>query len=295
MSNANTSVHLLDHSPPKNACSYIFNTGTTRHYLLLDTQCLDKQPTDQPLQVTLPNGKVIQSSHMAKLPFPNLPQQAIDTHIFPNLHNHALLSIRVFCDAGCTVEFTRNKVMVQHQERLVLEGVCEPPGLWKTIPDQDQQANPLFTAPFKRKATIFLHASMFSPTTQTWTKAIDNGHFKNWPIFTAKEVRTNLPKSIATAMGHLDQQQKNLRSTKVHKRSKQVEATEEINDTNLQQETATHKCFANVIKLYSLTEKILFGSNWEISHAFSRRQFIFVSLIYIQYQCHPNRTAKKSQ
>jgi hypothetical protein len=189
MSNANTSAHLLDRSPPKNACSFIFDTGTTGHYLLLDTQCLDKEITQRPVRVTLPNGKIINSSHTAKLPFPNLPQQAIDAHIFPDLLNHALLSIGVFCDAGCTVEITKDRVMVRHNEKMVLEGAREPPGLWKTIPNQEPQANALFTAPFKRKAITFLHASMFSPTTQTWTKAIDNGNFKNWPIFTAKEVR----------------------------------------------------------------------------------------------------------
>jgi hypothetical protein len=193
MSNANTSVHLLDWSPPKKSCSFIFDTGTTGHYLLLDTQCLDTKITEQPLLVTLPNGKIIQSSHTAKLPFPNLPQHAIEAHIFPDLLNHTLLSIGVFCDAGCTVEFTKNRVMVRYNNKLVLEGSREPPGLWKTIPDQQQQANSLFTAPFKRKAITFLHASMFSPTTQTWTKAIENRHFKDWPIFTAKEVRANLP------------------------------------------------------------------------------------------------------
>jgi hypothetical protein len=59
-----------------------------------------------------------------------------------------------------------------------------------------------------------MHAACFSPTTATWTKAIDAGAFQSWPSLTSKAVRQLLPKSMATAMGHKDQQHKNLRSTK---------------------------------------------------------------------------------
>ena len=48
----------------------------------------------------------------------------------------------------------------------------------------------------------------------TWIKAIDNGHFATWPGLTADLVRKHLPKSTATIKGHLNQQRKNLRSTK---------------------------------------------------------------------------------
>jgi hypothetical protein len=86
-------------------------------------------------------------------------------------------------------------------DQIVLEGTREPPGLRKIQAQEKPCANASFTTPFKRKALTFLHASMFSPATQTWVKAIDNGHFRNWPIFTAKEVKevkAHLPKAIAT-------------------------------------------------------------------------------------------------
>jgi hypothetical protein len=54
----------------------------------------------------------------------------------------------------------------------------------------------------------------FSPTLETWLLAISRGHFITWPGITTANVRRYLPKSEATAKGHLDQQRKNLRSTK---------------------------------------------------------------------------------
>jgi hypothetical protein len=140
--------------------------------------------------------------------------QALEAHVFPNLQNHALLYIGVFCDAGCTVHFTNTSIQVKHENKVILEGSREPPELWIIQAAQTTCANVTFTTPFKRKALTFLHASMFSPAMQTWIKVINNSHFNNWPIFTAKEVKAHLSKSMAMAMGHLDQQRKNLHSTK---------------------------------------------------------------------------------
>jgi hypothetical protein len=67
------------------------------------------------------------------------------------------------------------------------------------------QANSTYTTQVKSNAIKFLHASCFSLTTATWTKAIDQGFFRSIPILTADDVQRNLPKSMATTMGHLDQ------------------------------------------------------------------------------------------
>jgi hypothetical protein len=60
----------------------------------------------------------------------------------------------------------------------------------------------------------FLHAACGSPVPSTWIKAIDSGHFATWPGLTANLVRKHLPKSTTTVKGHLNQQRKNLWSTK---------------------------------------------------------------------------------
>jgi hypothetical protein len=155
--------------------------------------------------------------------------------VFPGLSNHALLSIGTFCDAGCIAIFTATEVIIQHKGNTVLIGNREPPGLW-TIdlnkPAQPAwQANAMYTTQLKTNAIKFLHATCFSPTTVTWTKAIDKGFFSSWPKITTTDVCKLLPKSLATTMGHLDQQRKNLRSTKPNP-GKPKDDTEAINDSN---------------------------------------------------------------
>ena len=61
----------------------------------------------------------------------------------------------------------------------------------------------------------FLHAAAFSPRPSTWIKAVEKGFFTSWPGVTKTAINKFLPKLMHTAMGHLDQERKNLRSTKV--------------------------------------------------------------------------------
>jgi hypothetical protein len=226
------------------------DSGTTGHYLLLDSPCTEKTITIQPLRVMLPNGETIASTHMAKLPFPQLPETVLQAHIFPQLRNQALLSVGVLCDAGCTVTFEATAVKIRYNNQVVLEGTHVPPGLWTTTVTQQQpQANASYSAPLKATALQHLHASLFSPATQTWVKAIANNHFTTWPSFTVQEVSKYLPKSTATTMGHLDQQRKNLRSTKRKPKVATMEDTDGINDSNPASETATHTGYANLVEV----------------------------------------------
>jgi hypothetical protein len=121
------------------------------------------------------------STHEARLPFPQLPHGAINAHLFPALHGHALLSVGTFCDAGCTADFTATEVRISYKGKVVLVGARTPPGLW-TINlshkyNLEPKANGVYTTQVKSNAIKFLHAACFSPTTATWTKAIDMGFF----------------------------------------------------------------------------------------------------------------------
>jgi hypothetical protein len=62
----------------------------------------------------------------------------------------------------------------------------------------------------------FLHVACFSPVPPTWTD-INQGVFTTWlrVCMLAARIRKWLPKSIATANGHLDQGHKNQQSTKL--------------------------------------------------------------------------------
>ena len=61
----------------------------------------------------------------------------------------------------------------------------------------------------------YLHRCDFSPVVPTWTKAIDAKFFATWPGLKSELLRKHLPKSLATAKGHLKQDRQNIRSTKL--------------------------------------------------------------------------------
>ena len=48
----------------------------------------------------------------------------------------------------------------------------------------------------------------------TWLKAIKAGNFMGWPLLTEQNVKKYYPETTATPKGHLNQSQKNVRSTK---------------------------------------------------------------------------------
>ena len=57
-------------------------TGTTGHYLTLDSPCINKQKAFHLLPIQMPNGEVIKYTHTALLDHPDLPLQAQQAHIF---------------------------------------------------------------------------------------------------------------------------------------------------------------------------------------------------------------------
>ena len=61
----------------------------------------------------------------------------------------------------------------------------------------------------------YLHRAAFSPVVSSWTTTITAGVFTTWTGLTSALVQKYLPKSIATAKGHLRQDQQNVQSTKI--------------------------------------------------------------------------------
>jgi hypothetical protein len=83
----------------------------------------------------------------------------------------------MLCDAGCKVTFNATSVLIKFNNEVILEGTRGPPGLWTTNLQPPIHANTTFSMPLKEATIKHIHASLFSPTTQTWAKAIDNKHF----------------------------------------------------------------------------------------------------------------------
>jgi hypothetical protein len=93
----------------------------------------------------------------------------------------------------------------------------------------------------------------FSPSTSTLIRAINNGNFATWPMFTSENIKKHLPKSEATALGHLDQQRKNTQSTK---RTPTTRATTTTANTTESKHGRTHNTYAALLNINLPTGQI---------------------------------------
>lgn len=175
------------------------------------------------------------SSHTATLNLqhlhPDLPPQATTAAVLPSLQQ-PLLSLGQFCDSGFDLILTASDVLLKKHEEVSQYDAKSigkrnnATGLWD-IPitpqsttihtrqtSSTQTANNAYNMQTKRELITFLHAAAFSPTVTTWCAAIDKGFFCTWPGLTSAMVRKHLPKSMATAKGHLKEERQGLRSTK---------------------------------------------------------------------------------
>ena len=204
------------------------DSGCTGHFLKIDSHCTERRPTSDGIRVKLPNGSIIRATHTALLDMPQLPLAARQAHIFPDLHNSALVSISQFCDNNFEARFTKLQVQILDGHRVILTGQRDPcTGLWHIplqmsptsptpTPSTDTpspSANNIHELRTKQNIVQYLHQAAGSPVPSTWIKAIDSGFFTTWPGLTSDLVKKHLPKSLATAKGHLRQERQGLRST----------------------------------------------------------------------------------
>ena len=194
------------------------DSGCTGHFLKIDSHCTERRPTSDGIRVKLPNGSIIRATHTALLDMPHLPLAARQAHIFPDLHNSALVSISQFCDNNFEARFTKLQVQILDGPKVILTGQRDPStGLWhiplqsstSIIPTPTPSSDPVPTttpstnliAPSannvhelqrKRDIVQYLHQAAGSPVQSTWIKAIDAGFFTTWPGLTSKLVIVKL-------------------------------------------------------------------------------------------------------
>jgi hypothetical protein len=110
----------------------ILDSKCTSNFLSAAAPCSDKQAAHIPLNVNMPNGTTIQSSHTCNLLLTELPPQARQAHILPELVHNSLISVGQLCDNGCSVTFTQHQVTVSKNEKCVMYGSRDPKSrLWR--------------------------------------------------------------------------------------------------------------------------------------------------------------------
>ena len=110
----------------------ISDSGATGYFLVEGSPVVNKQLVTDPLKITLPNGKVIWSTHTCNLNIPWLPDQITEVCIVPGLAHASLISTQKYCDTGCNVVFDVAECRVYYKGKLVITGGRDKAtALWK--------------------------------------------------------------------------------------------------------------------------------------------------------------------
>ena len=98
-----SSVHLK--KPSITITHAVADTGATSVLVMNNTPMKNVRPTTNPLNINLPDGTIVKSTHICDLEIPGLPH-VLEGHIMPKLTVASLVGIRILCKLGCTVLFT---------------------------------------------------------------------------------------------------------------------------------------------------------------------------------------------
>jgi len=158
--------------------------------------------------------------HEANLDLPGLPLVACHGHIVLQLASQPLLSIGQLCDAGCNVAFTANHITIHHNSNIILHRQqTATTKLWQlNIQPAAQKpmhlANAAIGSAMSANMVTFAHATLFSPTLSTLSKALQCIHLPEFDSLTLQQLQQYPPQSMAMIQGHMDQDQQNKNSTK---------------------------------------------------------------------------------
>jgi hypothetical protein len=259
---------LSSTGPPK----LIVDSGSRGTYVSISCPVVNKQLTNNPKHIQIPDGKIMTSTHEAELDYPELRPAARAVDIVPALHDYSLLLVGKLCDADYHVIFDKHEVRVMDNDLLIMRGARHATtGLWhmdtqsprskpnQSTPPASASTSPIAHAhaaigdPTSAKLVAFAHATLFSPTLSTLEKALQNGYLTNFPGLTTKALQSHPPRAAPMIKGHLDQSRKNQRSTKTSAANIISATNDELPDimhdvqpTGIDERT--HYCYASIIE-----------------------------------------------
>ncbi len=103
----------------------VADTGAMSVFVLKGAKVKNIRSAVTPLVVNLPDGTVVQLTHVCDYEIPGLPT-LLKAHIVPDLTVASLISIRVLCKAGCVVIFTDKMCPVKYGGKVILRGYKYP-------------------------------------------------------------------------------------------------------------------------------------------------------------------------
>ena len=243
------------------------DTAATRHYITEDILplCNNIKDTIGPY-VKVADGRIMTPTKQASLPLSNaFSRNAKIAYSFSNLQSGSLISIGQLCDDDCVAIFSRYNVKILKNNKVLIRGKRTDNGLWQlplsadhvihgTSPQPKEQhvANAVIRLDTtKGELAEYYGDTMFNPVKSTLLHALNRNHFNTWPGMTTKLMRKHLPNRIATAQGHLDQESKNLRSTKETETLQDIAPSQEPNNIKTQDIMCWVEDITDICKTYS--------------------------------------------
>ena len=165
---------------------------------------------------TLPNNLKIRAFLQGKLPIdPKLSLQAL---VYPHLQNESLLFIGKLWYEVCIVIFDKHILSTLKNGKIILSGKRNWLDWFWDVPFNTkgtQQINYIISSDHnKTKLAQYLHGCAFFPVIFTFQQCIKNGNFITWPCIDDSNFRKLIDHTKATIKEHLEQERKNIQSTK---------------------------------------------------------------------------------
>ena len=98
------------------ASQAIADTGATSIFIMEGRPCKNLGLAVRPLTINLSDGTKVMSTHTCDITIPRLSKVLVG-NVVPKLSITSLIGIRVLCDAGCKVVFTKQNVTYGIKEK----------------------------------------------------------------------------------------------------------------------------------------------------------------------------------
>ena len=205
-----------------NNINAIVDSGASGNYFPLQSPQTKITQSTTPTSITQPNGEKIHSYHNSVMNILHeLPIEARKAHAFHHI-KYPLISVAKLCDHNCEVHFSKNKLQIIHNNKVIKESPRDAISKLWTLPLKDSndcntkhEKNLIMNVTHTQNDNVenltqFLYGAAGYPVVSTLIKAIQKGNFATWPGFTEKRVRKYLLNNIISAKGHmqLDRQTK---------------------------------------------------------------------------------------
>ena len=124
----------------------MLDSCTKDHFLSIRANLYNIRPTQNQVNMTIPDGATLKSSHECDINWPALPKEAQTGHILPGLANQLLISAVELYNAGCIVIFQELCCIVLYKNKIILYGIkCPTIKLWLVPLKQGNHTKPTTT------------------------------------------------------------------------------------------------------------------------------------------------------